>query len=133
MSKYHVTLVAELSARGEHEAVAAIEQEESLVEQKQREIDELVAQVGVMQAALTEIRDDYGLEHSHPCGPQQYNSIGAIANTAFSLTPSSALREVKARTLEEAADNWAGFIQVESGDETATQLREMAAAIRKGE
>lgn len=95
---------------------------EDAAEQKQPGVDELAAQVQVMRGALISILD-HPFEIKAACD----------ARRALSVTPSAALREVKARTLEEAADNWTGFIQVESGDETATQLREMAAAIRKGE
>lgn len=91
-----------------------------------QERDELAAQVGVMHAFILKV------SQQKPEKPDHWNSCGQCerneneAEELLETTPSAALREIEARTLEEAADN-------APCDASERYCRTLAAAKRKGE
>lgn len=94
----------------------------------EKERDELAAQVEAMQRYIQ------GLADSAPADDMDGTPFDAAEFLAtLSITPSAALRELQARTLEEEAVLWDGCTEHISGKELADELRSRAAAKRKGE
>lgn len=103
------------------------------IEELRQERDELAAQVDVMRDALNSAKDI--LESWDGCCTENIaatfdcsDELGAI-HEALSITPSAALREIQASTLESVRD----YLNHEGHSEAALLVHEEAAAIRKGE
>lgn len=98
-----------------------------------KERDELAAQVEVMRDALV-CTDKYLVEAESALGggDDELNLEPAIlqCRAALSITGPDALREIQARTLEEAATQ---ICDLSTSDFPSRQLTAMAAAKRKGE
>lgn len=91
-----------MSALTKHDYEARLRNAEEEIAKMRQERDELAAQVEVMREALTAQRDlDYTLR-GEVTGPQ-LERVTELQENALSIAPSAALREVQARTLEEAA------------------------------
>lgn len=112
-------------------------------EHKQREIDELAAQVETYAVALSTFMEvvemppdrNCSCHISPPCndcvdyaGLREAFSMGA---SALSTTPSEALREIEARVLEEIAAGW-DIDKVFTAEQIEQEIRREARAKRKG-